>query len=365
MTALEGPVTPFGSVVGQPLAIEHLDAAANSPLHAYLFVGPRGAGKRAAAAAFAGEILARSGAGVTDPAAADRTRRLAVAEQHPDIFMFEPEGNQLRIGNPGDPSSEEVKTLIREASRSPVESAYKIVVCDRFHTAPDGAAAAMLKAVEEPPPTAVWILLAENVPPEHVALASRCGRIDFPPVSAGPIAEALMAEGVAADIAAELASAAGGNIDRARLLATDPQFLARRNAWRAVPDTLDGTGGKAAALVDEIRLLIDEAGEPLAEKQTAEVAAMAEREEQLGTRGSGRASMVARHKREVRLLRADELRLGLATLAAQYRDGIDTAPDAKARVAAIATIDAAADALHRNPNEKLLLQALFYELPTL
>ncbi len=344
----------FDAIIGQPRAVEVLRGAVPHPTHAYLFLGPRGAGKRAAAAAFAGEVLAH-GAGLE---AAERTRDLARREQHPDIFIHVPEGAVLRI-------EEDVQVLIREAFRSPVESARKVVVCDRIETASDKAAGALLKVVEEPPGTAILILLTETVPPDHVALASRCVRVDFPAVSAPAIAAALVSEGLDPNAADGLARAAAGNVSRARLLATDPQFLARRNAWAAVPQQLDGTGSIAASLVEELELMIDDAAEPLAEKHRAELEEVAELEERMGTRGSGRKALEVRQKREMRLLRTDELRLGFATLASCYHEGLATAADAGTRIDAIKRVDEAAAALTLNPIEKLLLQALFLHLPPL
>jgi hypothetical protein len=67
----------------------------------------------------------------------------------------------------------------------------------------------------------------------------------------------------------------------------------------------------------------------------------------------------------VRLLREDELRLGLATLAARYRDRLVDAADPEPYIAALGRLNAAAEALIRNPNEALLLEALFLELPPL
>jgi DNA polymerase III subunit delta' len=104
---------------------------------------------------------------------------------------------------------------------------------------------------------------------------------------------------------------------------------------------------------------------PLTKRQTDEVAELAAWEEEYGTRGSGRRSIEERHKREVRLLREDELRLGLATLAGRYRDHLVDAGDPAPIAAACARITAAAEALIRNPNEALLLEALFLDLPSL
>jgi DNA polymerase III subunit delta' len=88
-------------------------------------------------------------------------------------------------------------------------------------------------------------------------------------------------------------------------------------------------------------------------------------EKQFGARGSGRRGLEERHRREARLLREDELRLGLTTLASRYRDRVVESADTALLVAALGRITAASEALVRNPNEALLLEALLLELPPL
>ena len=349
-------------MVGQPRAVAVLAAAAASPVHAYLLVGPRGSGKRAAAAAFAGELIgAADDRASAEPDRAERHRRLAAREEHPDIFVLSPSGNSLR-------REEEVSQLIVEASRTPVECARKVLVVDRFHTATPAAAAALLKPVEEPAASVVWVLLAEQVLPEHVTIASRCARVGFGPVPDDEVAAVLVSEGLASGGRAPLvAAAAAGNLHRARVLAADERVAARREAWWRAPDRLDGTGAAVAEVVGELRELIDKAGEALTDRHRAEMVALDEREAQFGTRGSGRRDIEARHRREHRQFRTDEIRFGLATLTARYRDQITSEPenpaDIRRAIGAIDRIRATAESLIRSPNEALALQALFLDLP--
>ena len=353
---------PWSLVVGQPRAVASLESAAASPVHAYLLVGPRGSGKRTAAAAFAGELIVaadeRTGA---EPERAERHRRLAARDEHPDIFVLSPAGNSLRL-------QEEVSQLIVEASRTPVEGTRKVLVVDRFHTATPAAAAALLKPVEEPAAPVVWVLLAEQVLPEHVTIASRCTRVDLGPVPDDEVAAALVSEGLAgADRAHLVAAAAAGNLHRARVLAADERVAARQQAWWSAPERLNGTGAAVAEVVAELRALIDDAAEALTERHRAEMVALDEREARFGARGSGRRDIEAQHKREHRQFRTDEIRFGLATLTARYREQMasephDPAADRRA-MRAIDRLRATAESLIRSPNEALTLQALFLDLP--
>ena len=355
------PVDPWSPVVGQPRAVAALTAAVPSPVHAYLMVGPPGSGKRAAAAAFAGELIVTADERAdAEPARAARHRRLAARDEHPDAFVLSPTGNSLR-------REEEVSQLIVEASRTPVEGTRKVLVVDRFHTATAAAAAALLKPVEEPAATVVWVLLAEQVLPEHVTIASRCNRVDFGPVPDDQVAAVLAAEGLATDERADLvAAAAAGNLHRARVLAADESVAARREAWWSIPDKLDGNGATVAQLVAELRAMIDDAAVALTERHRVEIVALDEREKQFGVRGSGRRDIEAQHRREHRQFRTDEIRFGLATLTTRYRDQIASQPDPAADRRAFQAIDrlrATAESLIRSPNEPLALQALLLDLP--
>ncbi|HET6729244.1 MAG TPA: hypothetical protein VFG96_07475 [Jiangellaceae bacterium] len=346
---------PWHDVVGQPGAVRHLVAASRDPVHAYLLVGPPGSGKRSVARAFAASLLAAGAAGAADEPARRRHVRLALAEQHPDLRVVEPEGNTFRKGD--------AERLVRHATLAPVEGVRKVVVADGCEDMEDEAAGYLLKSVEEPPASTVFVLLTTEVVPELVTIASRCVRVELQALPTDVVVDRLVTEGVDADRAATAAAAAGGDLDRARTLASDDRLALRHQAWREVPHRLDGTGHRAATVVAELQAMIAEALGPLQGGQLAEIAALDEHIEQYGLRGSGKKDLEARHRREVRRFRTAELRFGLATLAAAYRDALVAQGARRSLVEAAARIDAAAVSLQRYPNETLLLQALIANLP--
>lgn len=352
MTAAERLEAGWRAVVGQPRAVTALRAAARRPVHAYLLVGPAGSGTRAAARAFAAEVLAAA----APPGGEERAATLALAENHPDLAVVERQGARI--------SADEARDVVALSSRAPVEGRRKVILLVDVHLF-DVYAAILLKAVEEPPESTVFLLLAEDVPPELVTMASRSVRVDFGPVAPALVAGALVAEGVDEAAAAVAAAAAGGDLDRARLLATDPELAARRQAWWSLPDRLDGTGRAVAEAVADLRGLIDRSAAPLEARQRAEVAELVEQAARYGTRPPSARDLEARHRRELRRLRTDEVRSGLGVLGERYRAELATTGRPGPVLAALGRLEAAAAALVRNPSEPLLLEALLLDLPGL
>jgi DNA polymerase-3 subunit delta' len=341
-------------VVGQDHAVAQLTAAAVHPVHAYLLVGPAGSGKRAAARSFAALLLAAG----SEADAAERHVRLALAEAHPDLRVVEPTTATGRM------DVDTARSIVRQAVLSPAEGARKVLVLEDFHLI-DRFAAILLKYVEEPPPSTFFVILAEDVPPELVTIASRAVRVDLGPIPLAAVEGRLVADGVDPARAAAIAAAAAGDLERARLLATDERFALRAGALRGMPGRLDGTGGRAAELAAEVKALIDDAQDVIDARHAAEAAELQERIDRYGQRGSGKKDIEDRHKREVRLHRNAELRFALATFAAVYRDALPSARHPEVVVDGLRRIDDAALALERFPNETLLLQALLSHLPTL
>ena len=344
----------FDTIVGQDRAVAQLRAAAPSPVHAYLFVGPPGGGKRAAARAFAAALLCpRGGCGECDVC------RRVLHDVHPDVITVERDGAYISVG--------QAREVQRLAMRTPNEGSRKVLILTDFHLVEE-AGPTLLKVVEEPPASTVFVILADHVPPELVTIASRCVRIDFGRLSPEALVAALVADGVDEEVARRVAVAAEGRLDRARLLVSDPEFESRRRTWQGLPSRLDGTGAAVSVLAAElVALLAGAAVGALEARHAAERAALEERVQRTGERGAGRRQLQDRHRRELRRLRADELRYGLALLAGTYRDALadPSTRDPAACIASIEAIQAAAEAIVRNPSEQLFLQALLLRLAPL
>ncbi|MGK2957111.1 MAG: hypothetical protein ACSLFB_01635 [Acidimicrobiales bacterium] len=342
----------FGDVIARPEALGQLRSALSKPVHAYLLVGPPGRGSHDAAMAFAGALLClESGCGHC------RTCRLTLAGEHPDVSVFEPEGAFLLRSD--------AEEIIRVGARSPVEGTRKVLVLTEFHRVRE-VGPMLLKTIEEPPESTIFVIVADSIVPELVTIASRCVRVPFDPIPEDQLVALLGERGIDQNKALVAAQASAGDFVRASLLVGDEHLAGRRSFWTQVPRRLDDTGATVAVLTEEALAMVEEAGEPLRLAQEETVRQLEARVEIYGERGSGRKQLETKHRRELRRNRTEELRFGLAVLAGCYRDVLTSGNGATSE--ALGSLDAiqqSAKNLVRNPNESLLLQTLFLALSPL
>ncbi len=208
---------PFANIVGHEriVGILRRTLEARRVAHAYLFVGPEGCGKRTTALAL---IEAAFCNGIDGCGSCPTCRRVS-ALQHPDLHLLEPDGAFIKI--------DQVRQLQRELSLRPYEADFKACIiesADRFH---QSAGNALLKTLEEPPGSALMILLTSN--PEAVlpTIRSRCQTVNFQHLSEEAIVQLLGGQGtdpVAARLAACLA---GGSPGRAMELCSEEALSGR------------------------------------------------------------------------------------------------------------------------------------------
>jgi DNA polymerase-3 subunit delta' len=362
----------------QPRARVALNAAlAGAPSHAYLFRGPRGSGKRAAARAFAAEILATA---AEDP---DDTRRRALLDPspHPDLVWLVPRGAQHLV--------EEVRErVIRAAAYRPFEGGKRVFVIEAAEALRDESQNALLKTLEEPPEYAHLILLSSEPEALLETIASRCQPVDFAPLSAEVVEAELTADGPkTGDIdqksahrpeeVAAVARLAAGDLERARLLLGERGRELRDEAERCVAAVLAGEVASAPW-----KRLLDRA-EAAGEEVEAATREALEEEAKAGLKRTAR-DIADEAKRAGRRCRTEILDLGLELCAlwlrdlaaiasgaeevAFNRDRLDqlcsqAAPldPARARTAA-AAVQEARRSLDLNVAEELALEALFFRL---
>lgn len=294
----------FASVPEQPAAKRLLEAAlARGAAHAYLFHGPAGVGKRTAARAFAAALLGDA--------------RRVDAGTHPDLTVVEPLGEMIRI--------DRIRALHHDLHMRPFEADRRVYLLLDAHLLGDDAADALLKDLEEPPPYATLVLVADELGPLPETIRSRCQLVPFRRLPERAVREWLdaRAPGLDEERARAIARVAGGRLDRAERL-LDPDARARRDALieaaRAVYRD-EGFDPSAAAAV-------------VVASAAARGAAAKERELE-AIEGLGLTSREAeqRVRRAQRGAEREELLAALEELGAWYRDLVVVASKADGAVA--------------------------------
>ncbi len=175
--------------------------------HAYLFHGPGGAGKRAAARAVAAELLA---AGSPDPRGA---RARVDSGNHPDLTWVSPSGaHEILVSDIDGP-------VVASASKTPFESSCRVFVVERVDELGDEAANRMLKTLEEPAAFVHLILLTDRLAEVLPTIRSRCQLVRFDAPSPADVAARLEADGAGAAAARACARLALGDAQQAVELA--------------------------------------------------------------------------------------------------------------------------------------------------
>ncbi len=232
MAAVPEPVV-LDRVPGQEGAMAFLRQAAVRPHHAYLLAGPEGCGKQLAVRAFAAALLcARGGCGEC------RDCRLALDDRHPNEFLVEPEGRDIHV----DTIRSEVW---HPAYRTAPELGKKVFVIKEADRLNPAAADTLLKVLEEPPADSVIVLLSARPDELPETVLSRCHVVTFQPLAERFVADTLASEGADPSRALLAARLAGGNLGRARRLATGPDGLIFRDVG-AEAIRLSATGARGA-----------------------------------------------------------------------------------------------------------------------
>jgi DNA polymerase III subunit delta' len=277
--------------------------------HAYLFHGPSGSGKRAAAREFAAALIARDSA---DP---DDTRRRVLSGVHPDIAWVEPRGaHEILVAD----VREEV---VRQAALRPFEARVRVFVIADADRMNDESQNALLKTLEEPAAFAHFVLTSSAPGRLLETIPSRCRPIRFGAVPPARVAEQLTARGVAPETALACARLAGGDADRAARLAGEGA-VARNGAEAAARATLaehDDANWVLAAPWRPMLERADELGDAAEEQVKRALEERLESEPKRGSSGITREFelQARRARRRAHTASLDE---GLELVGAWFRD---------------------------------------------
>ncbi len=221
------------------VARDALAGRANWP-HALLIDGPRGIGKRTLALNFARALLCEDpGPDGSACGVCEGCHYLAVG-QHPDLQLIEPfivdNDGEVKVQDPI--PVDRVRALIDWVQLTSHRRQAKVAMIVPAESMNASAANALLKTLEEPPPSTYILLVAHQPGRVPATLRSRCRRMSVLPPATPEALAWLQRQGVA-DPQAALAQAGGAPIAALALAGADWQ--AERVAWlraMAKPDAL-------------------------------------------------------------------------------------------------------------------------------
>ena len=257
------PIVKLSELLGQPETSAFLRGviARGRYGNAYLFHGPPGIGKGTAALAFARAILCEHGAppsesqgglfGAPEPAPADGPADdacgrcpaclKAAALQHPDLkFLFPVSGEERELDETIAGTLEAMREdplyvfryekaasirmsvtreLLRELAFKPFEAERRVVVVRDADRMREDQYSAMLKSLEEPGASTVWVLTTSRPSRLPATIRSRCQRVRFRPLTEATVSTFLIERAQVAEADAKmLAALSGGSLARALAL---------------------------------------------------------------------------------------------------------------------------------------------------
>lgn len=216
-------------------------AANNTLPHALLLCGPAGLGKRALAEAF---VRARLCEAPREGRAcgACRTCKLLAAGTHPDRILATLEENPKTHVMRKEIVIDQIRGLSARLAMASQLDGWQVVVIDPADAMNPAAQNALLKTLEEPTPTCLIVLVADQPWRLSATVRSRCQRVDFMVPARADAMTWLEARGV--DHADAALAAAGGNPGQAWLLAEQGGMQRRQDVAK---DLLALAAGRAKA----------------------------------------------------------------------------------------------------------------------
>ena len=322
VTAAEAADTPPAG----PSAASDALPGGGAMTHAWLFTGPPGVGRAAAARAFAAALQCVSPDRALDGGGPGCGHcegcHTALLGTHADVEVVRTDLLSLGV--------REIRELVRRAQLAPAGGRWQVIVLEDADRLTEGAGNVLLKAVEEPAPRTVWLLCAPSVEDVLPTIRSRCRHLVLrtPPVAA--VADLLVRrDGVPPEQALAAARAAGGDVARALRLATDERARERRARVLRLPLRVADVGGCLKAAQELVEAAEEDAKQLAEEVDAKETEALRTALGASPGRGGGRLprgtagavkELEERQKRRATRTQRDALDLALTDLAGFYRD---------------------------------------------
>lgn len=195
-------------IVGHDWAVDFMRTSLrhDRARHAYLISGTANIGKNLLAHRFAGALNCTHEDANLRPCGQCKSCKVLRSGNHPDILY------SVGDARTGSLKIDTLRELMREIALKPFASRYRVAILENFERAQPRAQDALLKTLEEPPPHAVILVLANNLEQILPTIRSRCQSVPLRPVAATTVRDLLVTRGCESDRATLLARLSSGRI---------------------------------------------------------------------------------------------------------------------------------------------------------
>jgi DNA polymerase-3 subunit delta' len=235
----------------------------------YLFVGPPGVGKRRFAIELAHSLLCtESDEAALEPCGKCDSCRMFAAGNHPDLELvgLPPDKSTLPIKLfIGDKEHRNQEGLCHNIGLRPFFGRRRIAIIDDADHFGIESANCLLKTLEEPPPSALLILIGTSPSRQLPTIRSRSQIVRFHGLDVETVANILVESGAVADpqLAMRAAELSEGSVERAQQLA-DPALWSFRDQLSSV---LKAPPVESVRLARAVQAFVDEAGKESSQRR--------------------------------------------------------------------------------------------------
>jgi DNA polymerase III subunit delta' len=243
--------------------------AADRLASTYLFVGPSGIGKRRFATELARSLLCTAmPEAALEPCGQCESCRLFAAGNHPDfeVVALPPDKSSLPIALfIGDDQHRNQEGLCHRIAFKPFYGRRKIAIVDDADHFSIPSANCLLKTLEEPPPSALLILIGTSPSRQLPTIRSRSQVVRFAPLGQETVERILIESGAIPDTtrAARAAELGGGSVERSLQMA-DPALGDFR---RQLISDLTPPSMESVRLARSLQAFVDEAGKEASQRR--------------------------------------------------------------------------------------------------